>query len=143
MLTSNAPLSLLSFPRRSECYSLLLRFHHAQFDHNSFYIRNILSQPGPLTAPPSQRSSKTPSFRIIDFGRSNYWKYFLEEKLAGYGLGKGSKGSSTGDQTENQDPVWEACHRSKTKTIATEWKDSTAYDARKAQEELQIMDFDL
>lgn len=66
--------------------------------------------------------------------------------MAGHGLGKGPKGSSTEDGTKNQDeidPVWEACRRSTIKSIVTDWKDSTAYDARKAQEELQIMDFDL
>jgi hypothetical protein len=31
--------------------------------------RNILFQPGPLHLPPSQRSLKDPSFRIIDLGR--------------------------------------------------------------------------
>ncbi|KAJ7215872.1 hypothetical protein GGX14DRAFT_359384 [Mycena pura] len=66
---------------RSECYSLALRLHHAEFTQNSFYVRNILRQPGPLTVAPSARSDSTPSFRIIDFGRGEHLpeKMVLEE----------------------------------------------------------------
>ncbi|KAI0704178.1 hypothetical protein C8T65DRAFT_709147 [Cerioporus squamosus] len=35
----------------------------------SFYVRNIMIQPGPLTVPPERRSFTYPSFRLIDFGR--------------------------------------------------------------------------
>ncbi|PCH41049.1 hypothetical protein WOLCODRAFT_137154 [Wolfiporia cocos MD-104 SS10] len=59
-----------SLDDRSECYSLILRLHIEDILHNSLYTRNILWQPGPLTKPPEQRSRRTPSFRIIDFGRS-------------------------------------------------------------------------
>jgi len=55
---------------RAECYSLLLRLHFANYLHNSFHERNIVIQPGPLTRRPIERSMKTPSFRVIDFGRS-------------------------------------------------------------------------
>ncbi|KAI0089572.1 hypothetical protein BDY19DRAFT_905875 [Irpex rosettiformis] len=56
--------------QRSECYSMMVRLHYAEFIQNSFYVRNILVQPGPLTAPPEKRSKKTPSFRLIDYGRA-------------------------------------------------------------------------
>ncbi|KAL4253255.1 hypothetical protein ABKN59_004756 [Abortiporus biennis] len=59
-----------SLDDRSECYSLMCRLHYSMFVQNSFFIRNIVVQPGPLTVPPEERSSKTPSFRIIDFGRA-------------------------------------------------------------------------
>lgn len=36
----------------------------------------MVVQPGPLTAPPSERSNKTPSFRLIDFGRGQDWQTF-------------------------------------------------------------------
>ena len=55
--------------RRTECFSLLLRLHHYKITQGSFYVRNIMVQPGPLTVPPEQRSFDCPSFRIIDFGR--------------------------------------------------------------------------
>ncbi|KAJ3552620.1 hypothetical protein NM688_g4057 [Phlebia brevispora] len=55
--------------QRSECYSLILRLNNAGITQGSFYPRNVLIQPGPLTAPPGDRSLKTPSFRIVDFGR--------------------------------------------------------------------------
>ncbi|KAJ6629867.1 hypothetical protein B0H10DRAFT_1629162, partial [Mycena sp. CBHHK59/15] len=58
---------------RSECYSLALRLHYAQITQNSFYVRNVLRQPGPLTVAPALRSLDTPSFRIIDFGRGEAW----------------------------------------------------------------------
>ena len=45
----------------------------------SFYVRNIMSQPGPLTAPPEERSADTPSFRIIDFGRGRCWEWYRTE----------------------------------------------------------------
>lgn len=48
---------------------------------NSLYTRNILMQPGPLTAHPSCRSHKTPSFRIIDFGRGEFVQYYKDREL--------------------------------------------------------------
>lgn len=59
----------LSIDERSQCYTHMLRLHYADFIQNSGYVRNIMVQPGPLHRPPSERSIKTPSFRIIDFGR--------------------------------------------------------------------------
>ncbi len=35
-------------------------------------------QPGPLTRPPNERSLVTPSFRIIDFGRSERYETYLD-----------------------------------------------------------------
>lgn len=55
---------------REEVYSLFLHLHNSDFLHKSTHTRNILVQPGPLTRPPIERSSKTPSFRLIDFGRT-------------------------------------------------------------------------
>jgi len=49
--------------------------------HRSFYQRNILRKPGPLSAPPEKREENKKkrgkygvdwSFRLIDFGRSQY-----------------------------------------------------------------------
>ncbi|KAI1792684.1 hypothetical protein LXA43DRAFT_1093331 [Ganoderma leucocontextum] len=48
---------------------LFKRLHAAGFTQGSIYARNLLVQPGPLSAPPEERSDDTPSFRIIDFGR--------------------------------------------------------------------------
>jgi hypothetical protein len=45
------------------------RLHEAEFIQGSFYERNILVQPGPLTLPRAKRSLDEPSYRIIDFGR--------------------------------------------------------------------------
>ncbi|KAI0329800.1 hypothetical protein GY45DRAFT_1435189 [Cubamyces sp. BRFM 1775] len=65
--------------QRTECFSLILRLHDMGITQNSFYLRNILIQPGPLSMPPSMRSFKTPSFRIIDFGRARVLTYMLAE----------------------------------------------------------------
>ncbi|OBZ65262.1 hypothetical protein A0H81_14776 [Grifola frondosa] len=65
--------SELDSTERAECFSMLLRLHEARITHGSFYARNILVQPGPLLLPPNMRSFKSPSFRIIDFGRSRFW----------------------------------------------------------------------
>jgi len=54
---------------RRKCWCILQRLHLAGFAQGSFYERNILVQPGPLSLPPSQRSGNSPSYRIIDFGR--------------------------------------------------------------------------
>ena len=48
---------------------MLLRLHNMLIRQGSFYVRNIMIQPGPLTLPPELRSFAPPSFRLIDFGR--------------------------------------------------------------------------
>ncbi|KAI0761356.1 hypothetical protein BD413DRAFT_590580 [Trametes elegans] len=54
---------------RMACLELIERLHAAGYTHNSTYVRNMLVQPGPLSAPRGERSMDCPSFRIIDFGR--------------------------------------------------------------------------
>ncbi|KAF8309812.1 hypothetical protein DL93DRAFT_2062638 [Clavulina sp. PMI_390] len=63
------PVEIPSDSERKLLFSMLQRLHSSGFTQNSFSPRNILYQPGPLVLPPSQRSNRTPSFRIIDFGR--------------------------------------------------------------------------
>lgn len=58
----------------------MLRLHYEGIAQGSFAVRNVLAQPGPLTAPPEERSDKTPSFRVIDFGRGQTWKGFLGDE---------------------------------------------------------------
>ena len=74
---SNTTLTIPNFrltsARRTECFSLMLRLNHLNIIQGSFYVRNVLVQPGPLTAPPERRSRAHPSFRIIDFGRGRVW----------------------------------------------------------------------
>ncbi|PIL28823.1 hypothetical protein GSI_08868 [Ganoderma sinense ZZ0214-1] len=55
--------------QKLHCLQLVRRLHAAGFAQNSMFARNVLVQPGPLSAPLSARSYTTPSFRIIDFGR--------------------------------------------------------------------------
>ncbi|RPD60675.1 hypothetical protein L227DRAFT_547709 [Lentinus tigrinus ALCF2SS1-6] len=55
--------------QRTECFSLLLRLHNLLIRQGSFYVRNVMIQPGPLTLSPERRSFAHPSFRLIDFGR--------------------------------------------------------------------------
>ena len=58
------------FLHRRECFSLLLRLHHAGYVHNSVATRNFLVQSGPLQAHPLKRSMLHPRFRLADFGRT-------------------------------------------------------------------------
>ncbi|KAH9848129.1 hypothetical protein C2E23DRAFT_469180 [Lenzites betulinus] len=63
--------------QRTECFSLVLRLHALNITQRSFYVRNIMIQPGPLSAPPAKRTYEHPSFRIIDFGRGHSLKQVL------------------------------------------------------------------
>ena len=60
---------LFVLENRRDIAKLLKRLHKANFIQGSFYRRNILVQPGPLTLPRANRSLEKPSYRIIDFGR--------------------------------------------------------------------------
>ncbi|KAF7323969.1 hypothetical protein MKEN_00618500 [Mycena kentingensis (nom. inval.)] len=64
----------LSDSDKMTCYTFLHRLFRAGIKQNSFHLRNIVMQPGPLTLPPQLRSSETPSFRMIDFGRGEWVK---------------------------------------------------------------------
>ncbi|KAG2748645.1 hypothetical protein P692DRAFT_20833328, partial [Suillus brevipes Sb2] len=55
---------------KQECASLMLRFHHEGWLHESFAARNILWQQGKPTEWPMDRPHSGKSFRLIDFGRS-------------------------------------------------------------------------
>ncbi|KAI0634600.1 hypothetical protein C8Q77DRAFT_1056782 [Trametes polyzona] len=71
--------SKFTIDQRTECFSLILRLHYLEIVQGSFYVRNVMIQPGPLTVRPSERTFDTPSFRIIDFGRGESWDSLLEE----------------------------------------------------------------
>ncbi|KAJ7627523.1 hypothetical protein DFH06DRAFT_728746 [Mycena polygramma] len=68
---------------RNICFTFLHSLYRAGFIQNSFYERNLLVQPGPLTHPPDQRSTETPSFRLVDFGRAQRWDDFLSKATGG------------------------------------------------------------
>ncbi|KAF8905708.1 hypothetical protein CPB85DRAFT_1224568 [Mucidula mucida] len=55
---------------REVLYSFVVRLQRAGVCHGSFKSANALQQPGPISAPPPERSLDTPSFRLIDFGRT-------------------------------------------------------------------------
>ncbi|KAJ7704152.1 hypothetical protein B0H16DRAFT_1346916 [Mycena metata] len=138
-----------SADERSECYSLALRLHHAEFTQNSFYTRNILKQAGPLTAAPSKRSMSTPSFRIIDFGRGEFWPHKLQavkEKNAErrrrrtkYTMAVPTEEemklrvSDEADEDTEDKEALEECGKA--------WWELRDYEVRKAHSELQIRDF--
>ncbi|KAG1727069.1 uncharacterized protein EDB91DRAFT_1061351, partial [Suillus paluster] len=60
----------LSLDDKQECASLVFRFHHAGWLHESFAARNIMWQQGKPTEWPISRPGSSKSFRLIDFGRS-------------------------------------------------------------------------
>ncbi|KAH9987083.1 hypothetical protein BJV77DRAFT_950510, partial [Russula vinacea] len=59
----------LALSQRQHISKLLRCLHDANFVQGSFYDRNIVVQPGPLTLPYAERTYTEPSYRIIDFGR--------------------------------------------------------------------------
>ncbi|KAJ7659336.1 hypothetical protein DFH06DRAFT_989830 [Mycena polygramma] len=135
---------------RSECYSLALRLHYAEFTQNSFYVRNILRQPGPLTVAPSARSDSTPSFRIIDFGRGEHWQYQQEtakkeneerrQRRAKTGMNVPTEKEMTRRiEAEEAAVRMDKKHLEQARKSYWELRD---YEVRKAHSELQIRDFD-
>ncbi|SJL08766.1 uncharacterized protein ARMOST_12136 [Armillaria ostoyae] len=118
---------------RSECFSLVLRLHHADFVQNSLYTRNILRQPGPLTVRPSERSLEMPSFRIIDFGRGVFGPWYIERKL---GVQGGRPGPPTVPTREEMTKLKEAETDRKLeakKEMAIGWHgENMKYETRKA-----------
>ncbi|KAK0444001.1 uncharacterized protein EV420DRAFT_1649106 [Desarmillaria tabescens] len=63
----------LDIDDRHECASLLFRMHCEGWLHNSFFPRNILMQHGDMTDWPIFRKKEDRRFRLIDFGRSQYF----------------------------------------------------------------------
>ncbi|KAJ6602796.1 hypothetical protein DFH09DRAFT_900011, partial [Mycena vulgaris] len=139
---------------RSECYSLALRLHYAEFTQGSFYIRNILMQPGPLTVAPSARSARTPSFRIIDFGRGEHWQYNLAAAQAENAERRQKSRSRAqmraGMQVPTEAEMKQRMEDEKQEDLADKkalelvgksWWESRDYEVRKAHSELQIRDF--
>ncbi|KAJ7113014.1 hypothetical protein C8R44DRAFT_882050 [Mycena epipterygia] len=137
---------------RSECYSQALRLHYADFTQGSFYERNILVQPGPLTVAPSARSDRTPSFRIIDFGRGEYWPYELE---AAKTVNEKRRHKSKAQIRDMMQVPTEAemkrrvaaeeryvlLEKETLEQCGTKWWESRDYEVRKAHSELKIRDF--
>lgn len=129
---------------RSACYSSMLRLHHACFSQNSFYVRNILRQPGPINLPPHMRSDKTPIFRIIDFGRGEHLWTMIRKKL--------QKQKLMQVQSQIITVLNQECFSKRererdrreyvTREVVKEWVDKKDYDVRKAQDELEIFNFD-
>lgn len=99
----------LTTEQRLICFAFPHRLSHEGFIQNSFYTRNILVQPGPLTHPPNQRSMETPSFRVVDFGRCQWWCDLLPQ----------SPSEGDGDRAAAQ--VEAAARRKRKKAIWKEW----------------------
>ncbi|KAI0752592.1 hypothetical protein C8Q80DRAFT_1267121 [Daedaleopsis nitida] len=66
-------LSDLSHADKMHCMMLLQFLHEAGYIHGCPNPSKILVKPGPLSAPPAQRSLEEPSFRITDFGCGEGW----------------------------------------------------------------------
>ncbi|KAI0761357.1 hypothetical protein BD413DRAFT_617090 [Trametes elegans] len=65
-----------------EIAHLFERMHDAGFIHGSPYPRNVLIQPGPVSVRRAERSMNTPSFRVIDFGRTFWIRDGLRQQKA-------------------------------------------------------------
>ena len=69
---------------REQVLSLVERLHEAGVVHLSTYERNMLVQPGPLSAPRAERSLSSPSFRIIDYGRAKRREMIRPEQFESF-----------------------------------------------------------
>ena len=59
---------------RFQAPALFSMLHKHGLLQNSVKLSNLAIQPGPLCSPPGERSYKTASFRILDFGRAEIRK---------------------------------------------------------------------
>lgn len=92
-------------------------------------------QPGPLTHPPSLRSDKTPSFRIIDFGRAECWAH----KVLGEA---GLRDTETKVETEGILRLSKALDQECMRRLAKGWWEMRNHEVEKARNELLVEDFD-
>ncbi|KAF7334500.1 hypothetical protein MVEN_02279500 [Mycena venus] len=145
--------SAFTADERSECFSLALRLHCAEFTQNSFYVRNILRQPGPLTVAPPARSDKTPSFRIIDHGRGRHWLYQLETtkkenaERRRRNKSKAEMRAQMNVPTEEEmkvrmkaEEAEDEMDKKHLEAAAKSWSESRDYEVCQARSELQILD---
>ena len=126
-MMNRKPISL-TLACSTECFSLLLRLHHMDIVQGSFYVRNIMCQPGPLTLPPEKRSYDHPSFRIIDFGRGECWDWELKA-LAGAEASTSDKRTSDKPKTEQRDKR------------RLEFRRMVSDEVARARKELLVVDF--
>jgi hypothetical protein len=109
---------------RTACFTFPYRLARESFMQRSFYNRNILVQPGPLTHPPADRSLTTPSFRLVDFGRGKSLQRLLAEaERAREGLYL-DEAQAASDADQGQEPVCEVRRRiaEEEKKINKEWE---------------------
>ncbi|KDQ22632.1 hypothetical protein PLEOSDRAFT_1087208 [Pleurotus ostreatus PC15] len=100
----------MSIDDRTECYSFLLRLQNAEFNHNSFWIRNILTQPGPLHLPPHERTNDVQSYRLIDAGRMIHWYEYIEGRVGMLPEPTNEKEAREYvEKVENAGAAWERC----------------------------------
>ena len=86
MLTDTPTYTLTS--GSDQIKSMFVHLHKSLYLHRSPHPRNILVQPGPLAVPPAQRSLARPSFRIIDFGRTERSKHYGARHGGGKQVGR-------------------------------------------------------
>ena len=98
----------------------------------SFYVRNIMCQPGPLTLPPERRSYNTPSFRIIDFGRGECWDWEL---------GPDSDGKEDKGKEEKKKKKEEKRKEEERDKRRREFRQKVVDEVARARRELLIPDF--
>ncbi|KIK65213.1 hypothetical protein GYMLUDRAFT_83088 [Collybiopsis luxurians FD-317 M1] len=130
---------------RNECFAILLRLHHANFVHNSFYVRNFLKQPGPLTKPFRERSLDSPSFRLIDFGRTTIWEDKRAGALENISYARRSKNIDSAPTKEEWEEEMKTQAERKERALkyaASKWFEERNYELGKAFKELRISNYE-
>ncbi|CDO76773.1 hypothetical protein BN946_scf184978.g2 [Trametes cinnabarina] len=136
--------------QRTECFSLVLRLHELQIVQGSFYVRNILIQPGPLAVPPKLRTMDNPSFRIIDFGRAQVLRDMLkladeeQARLAPVRKQQREKekgGTETEEEQKKAEEVDERLREEARQRVLGAMRRALYEEEKQAREQLHVEDF--
>ncbi|KAF7416122.1 hypothetical protein PC9H_002382 [Pleurotus ostreatus] len=125
---------------RTECLSFLVRLYLEDISHSSFYPRNIMVQPGPLTKAPKDRTMQHPSFRLIDLGRADHWKMHTKREVEEYKRKHGKdlpeERLQIGPDGYIRDDVDYTPEQREWKTIALKWAQAKQREISRAREQL-------
>ncbi|KAF9492036.1 hypothetical protein BDN71DRAFT_1433540 [Pleurotus eryngii] len=128
---------------RTECLSFLVRLYLEDMSHSSFYPRNIMVQPGPLSKAPKDRTMQHPSFRLIDLGRADHWRMYTKREVEDYKKKSGKdlpeERLEIGPDGYIRDDVEYTPEQREWKTIAFKWAQAKREEICRGRQQL-LMD---
>ncbi|KAL4259657.1 hypothetical protein AB1N83_008574 [Pleurotus pulmonarius] len=127
---------------RTECLSFLVRLYLEDMSHSSFYPRNIMVQPGPLSSAPKDRTMQHPSFRLIDLGRADHWSMHTQREVERYKKKHGKdlpkERLEIGPDGYIRDDVEYTPEQREWKTIALKWAQAKQQEICRGREQLRM-----